>query len=452
MPSRRTAATWEQEFARWLRPFLDALGHKARRHWAPVYLRGLLGPGERKSVRPMAARVAADDHEQLHHFIATSGWDPAPVEAVLAREAQRLVGGRDAVLIVDDTTLLKRGRHSVGVARQYSGQAGKTTPCQTLVSLTLARGEVPVGLALRLFLPQEWTDDPDRCCRAGVPQARRAARTKGAIALEELDRVRAAGVTFGAVVADTGYGASAEFRRALSARGLTWAVGVPRIQKVYPVGVALRPPVRPPRSRPPVHPVATREREPAEAVLARARWRAVSWRAGTKGPLRARFAAARVVVADGPRNARAQHLPGGAAWLVGEERPGGARRYYLTNHPPAASLRTLAAAIKARWACEQLHQQLTDELGLDHFEGRSWGGLHHHALLTLISFAFLQHLRLRQARAGGKISTPRRPASAAHPAGRPPRAPGAPRRPRTGALPALPQGDPAASAGMKVAK
>jgi SRSO17 transposase len=341
MARQTTEADWEQEFARWLTPFLAALGHKARRHWAPVYLRGLLGPGERKSVQPMAARVAPGDHEQLHHFIATSAWAPAPLEAALAREADQLVGGRDAVLIIDDTTLLKRGRQSVGVARQYSGQAGKTTPCQTLVSLTLARGEVPVGLALRLFLPAEWADAPARCRRAGVPAARLRYRSKGALALEELDRVRAAGVRFGVVVADTGYGASAEFRRALSARGLTWAVGVPRIQKVYPPDVALRPPVRRLRSRPPVHPAPTREREAAEAVLARARGRALSWRAGTKGPLRARFAAVRVGVADGAQNARAQHLPGEAAWLVGEERPGGARRYYLTNHPPAASL--------ARW-------------------------------------------------------------------------------------------------------
>ncbi len=133
---------------------LAALGHKARRHWAPVYLRGLLGPGERKSVQPLAARVAPGDHEQLHHFVCTSRWDPAPLGAALVREAARLVGGPDAVLVVDDTALVKQGRHSVGVARQYCGQLGKRANCQTLVSLTLARGEVPVPLGLRLFLPE----------------------------------------------------------------------------------------------------------------------------------------------------------------------------------------------------------------------------------------------------------------------------------------------------------
>ncbi len=130
-------------------------------------------------------------------------------------------------------------------------------------------------------------------------------------------------------------------------------------------------------------------------------FRRLTWRRGTKGPLTAAFAAVRVRVADGPRMARAQHLPGEAAWLVGERRATGEQKYYLTNHPASASLRQLATAIKARWICEQAHQQLKDELGLDHFEGRSWLGLHHHALLTMIAFTFLQHLRL-----GGKTAPP----------------------------------------------
>ena len=118
-------SNWKQEIGRWMAPFLAALGHKGRRRWAPVYMEGLLGPGDRKSVQPMAARIAPADHEQLHHFIATSPWDPAPLETALAHEAERLVGGPDAVLIIDDTSLLKQGTHSVGVARRYSGQAGE---------------------------------------------------------------------------------------------------------------------------------------------------------------------------------------------------------------------------------------------------------------------------------------------------------------------------------------
>src|SRR5687767_12706701 len=182
---------WRREFTRWLAPFLAVLGHTARRRWAPVYLLGLLGPGERKCIQPLAARVAPADGEQLHHFVATSHWDTAPLEGVLAREGQRLVGGAEAVLIVDDTAVPKQGTCSVGVAHQYCGVLGKQATCQALVSLTLARGEVPVPLALRLYLPAEWTRDPQRCHRVQVPLERRVFRTKGQIALEELDRLRA---------------------------------------------------------------------------------------------------------------------------------------------------------------------------------------------------------------------------------------------------------------------
>lgn len=138
-------AAWEREFDRWLAPFWDALGDARRRRWGPVYVRGLLGASDRKSVEPMAARVAPDDYGQLHHFVCASCWPPEPLERVLAEKAQHLVGGPDAVLIVDDTALLKQGRHSVGVARQYAGSAGKTTNCQTLVSLTLARARCPLA-------------------------------------------------------------------------------------------------------------------------------------------------------------------------------------------------------------------------------------------------------------------------------------------------------------------
>ena len=360
---------------------------------------------------------------------------------MLAEKAQALVGGPDAVLLVDDTALLKQGKRSVGVARQYAGAAGKTTNCQTLVSLTLARDEVPVGLALRLFLPAEWTDDPARCRAAGVPEARLAYRTKLDLALDEIDRVTAAGVTYGCVLADAGYGVSSYFRQALSARGLTWAVGIPRIQKVYPANVTTALPSPKPagrRGRPSLHPVPSVPSASAEQVLAAGRWRRLTWRTGTKGPLSARFAAARIVVADGPVYAGGQHLPGEAAWLVGERRDSGETKFYVTNYPAGTSLRALAAAIKARWICEQAHQQLKEELGLDHFEGRTWHGLHHHALLTLISFAFLQHLRLQHAMAdrgrGKNAAAARRPTTAADAAGDPARLARATRR-RPPALP-----------------
>ena len=390
---------WEQEFARWLAPFWVVLGDARRAQWAPLYVRGLLGPGERKSIAPLVEQVAPGDYQQLHHFVNDAPWEAAPLEAELARAADALVGGPDAVLIVDDTALLKRGTHSVGVARQYAGCVQRPANCQTLVSLTLARGEVPVGVGLKLYLPRAWAADPERCAAAGVPEAERVAQLgehKGALALREIDRVRAAGVRFGVVLTDAGseYGADAAFRHALGTRGLTWAVGIHPRQQVYPADVRFVVPPRTGRHGPvPRVPVPNAPSQEARQVLGAARWRTHAWRAGTKGRLAARFAAVRV--GDGPPRGDIHHLPGEPAWLVGEERADGERRYYLTNHPAGAPLRTLVGALKQRWACEQLHQQLKEELGLDHFEGRRWRGLHHHALLTLISFAFLQHLRLR---------------------------------------------------------
>jgi SRSO17 transposase len=214
----------------------------------------------------------------------------------------------------------------------------------------------------------------------------------------------------------------AEFRQALSARGLAWAVGIPRHQKVYPRGVELVFPVAG-RGRPRKRHVPNVLSIAAEDMLGAAKWRTLAWRKGTKGPLKARFAAVRVRVADGPPqrigDKGMQHMPGEEVWLVGERRASGEQKYYLANLPAEAGLKTLAATIKARWVCEQAHQQLKEELGLDHFEGRSWRGLHRHALMTMIAYAFLQHHRLaaaserkkRPGASGGKKS-PRRPAAA----------------------------------------
>ena len=177
-----TTPKWEDELGRWLKPFLDRLGHKARRRMCPLYISGLIGPGDRKSVQPMAARLAPGVYDQLHHFIADGVWDAAPLESELLVQADRLVGGKDAVLVIDDTAMPKKGDRSVGVAPQYASSLGKTANCQTLVSLTLARGEVPVMVALRLFVPESWTSNPVRLKRAGVPVEHRAARTKPEIA------------------------------------------------------------------------------------------------------------------------------------------------------------------------------------------------------------------------------------------------------------------------------
>ena len=408
-----TRSNWMPELQAWLSPFLEKLGHKARRKMCPLYVAGLIGPGDRKSVQPMAERLAPGDYDQLHHFIADGVWDGAPLETELLVQADRLVGGSGAVLVIDDTALPKKGDRSVGVAAQYASALGKTANCQTLVSLTLARAEVPVMVGLRLFLPESWTGDPMRLKQAGVPADYSDARSKPEIALVEIDRVIAAGVRFDCVVADAGYGLSAPFRQGLTARGLNWAAGIPGRQKVYPADVRLIFPVAG-RGRPRQRHIPDILSRPAEEMLTTARWQSVRWRQGTKGALKARFAVIRVRVADGPPQRIGtkgqQHLPGEEVWLIGERRTSGETKYYLANLPREMKLRQLTAIVKARWICEQAHQQVKEELGLDHFEGRSWQGLHRHALMTMIAYAFLQHRRLATA---GREKKKRRPTTSA---------------------------------------
>lgn len=392
---------WRDDLESWVAPFVLALGHKTRGRMCPAYIAGLIGPGDRKSVQPMAARDGAISYDQLHHFIADGVWESAPLEAALLAEADRLVGGEEAFLVIDDTCLPKKGEHSVGVAPQYASSLGKTANCQSLVSVTLASREVPVAIGLRLFLPEVWTSNPDRMVLARVPEDRQTALSKPEIAIEEIDRVRSAGVRFGCVLADAGYGSSGPFRQALSARGLAWAVGLSRRQNVYPADVGLVFPEAARGKRRKYH-LPDRVAVSAEQMLEKEKWRKVSWRRGTKGRLTCQFAAIRIRIADGHRHrmadSRVQAMPGDEeVWLIGERRTTGEQKYYASNLPANTSLKTLAAAVKARWICEQAHQQLKEELGLDHFEGRSWTGLHRHALMTMIAYAFLQSRRLKAA-------------------------------------------------------
>jgi SRSO17 transposase len=432
------AKDWRSNLEVWLAPFVAALHHKTRARMCPAYIAGLIGPGDRKSVQPMAARAGDASYDQLHHFVSSGVWDAAPLEAALLAEADAQVGGDNAWLIIDDTSLPKKGTHSVGVAPQYASTLGKTSNCQTLVSLTLASGEVPIMAGLRLFLPESWISDTARLDRAGVPQDRRDYRTKPEIALAEIDRIRVAGVRFGCVLADAGYGLSASFRRGLSERGLTWAVGIPYKQKVYFADVKMIFPVTG-RGRPRQRHIPDAVSIGAQAMLEQAKWQTVSWRRGTKGRLSARFSALRVRVADGTpqriHDMGAQHLPGEEVWLVGEHRSSGVRKYYLSNLPPDTTMKQLAGAIKARWICEQAHQQLKEELGLDHFEGRSWTGLHRHCLMSMIAFAFLQNQRLKKAKGGKKN---RRTTTTTEPASHTPGNPHSARTTATITVPALP--------------
>lgn len=380
----------------------------------------------------MAARSEGVGYDRLHHFVAAGVWDAEPLEAAL-------LGGEEAFLVVDDTALPKKGRHSVGVAPQYASALGKNANCQTMVSVTLARAEVPVMVGLRLFLPESWTSDPDRLARARVPEGRWAYRTKpenrarrdrpGARRRRTL-RLRACRRRLRSE--RTVPSGPDPARAHLGRGGAPQAEGLPGRRR-YDL------PRRRPRATAPAphpRPDLGRGREGAGGpALATGQLEARH-----QGPARRRFAAMRVRVADGPtqriHDLGAQHLPCEEVWLLGEHRSTGEKKYYLTNLPADTSLKQLAAAVKARWVCEQAHQQLKEELGLDHFEGRSWTGLHRHALMCMcmVAYAFLPHQRLAQA---GQEKKSRRTTTSAKPAGRPTRHHYDPEQATANALPPL---------------
>jgi SRSO17 transposase len=365
--------------------------------WAGVYLHGLLTDGERKSIEPLSRRVtlpsnltSQDPEQALQQFVNQSTWDEQAVlaryRALMAEHFATLSG----VFIIDDTSFPKRGQHSVGVSHQYCGALGKRANCQVAVTLhyTSPRGHFP--LAVRLHLPESWTTDTKRMNAAGVPDEFCVPKTKGQIALELLDKTRAEGIAGGVVVADAGYGNSGEFREALATRGLHYIVGVQAETVVF----AQQPHwVRPPRGR--------RGGQPTRWVLAddsprpvgvgelagQLRLERVSWRRGTKGRLSSRFAWTRVLpAADWHRGVRVRPTP---LWLLVETRDDGEVQYALSNLPESATRLEAVRLWKSRWQVEQGHQQMKEELGLDHFEGRSWRGFHHHAAMVLLAYGFL---------------------------------------------------------------
>lgn len=365
--------------------------------WAGVYLQGLLADGERKSVEPLSRRVAlppeltsTDPEQALQQFVNQSTWDE---QKVLVRYRALLAGhfaSPDGVFVFDDTGLPKRGAHSVGVSHQYCGALGKRANCQVAVTLHYSspRGHFP--LDLRLHLSESWTDDPERMIAAGVPEAFRTHKTKGQIALELLDRVRAEGIKGHTVVADAGYGNSGALRDGLVERGLRYVVGVAPETVVFAQQPRWKIPDRGRRGKFPTRWVLTDDSPRPVAVgelAGRLRLRRVSWRAGTKGKLYAPFAWVRVWPgADWHRGMRVRPEP---IWLLVEEQPGGVLKFALSNLPAGTSRLKAVRLWKQRWRVEQGHQQMKEELGLDHFEGRSWRGFHHHAAMVLLAYGFL---------------------------------------------------------------
>jgi len=376
-------------------------------------VRGLLLDGERKSIAPLTTRIPGAEVQALRQFVNQSPWEWAPVQAALTTlMLDRLLP--EAVLIVDETSFPKKGDHSVGVARQYCGALGKTANCQVAVSVHLGTETACLPLTWGLYLPQAWIDDPVRRAAARVPDAL-TYRTKNALALEALDRVRAWGVGRRVVLADAGYGTSHDFRAALTARDLPYCVQVaPSVKGWTTAPGPAAPPPYTGRGRPRRRPLDAAIPPSADlaalaAALPRAAWRAVTWRPGTKGPMRSRFALtafwpAHGVSSRGPLPAAPVHLL--IEWPRDQATP---TKYWLADLPgDAVGLRRAVRLAKGRWRIEQDYRELKDELGLDHFEGRSWPGWHHHITLASMAYAFLVFETLRRNKHGAP-DAPRRP-------------------------------------------
>src|SRR4051812_31930912 len=458
-------AGWEERFGDYVGRLGDVLGHADRRAPLRAYTTGLLLPGERESVEPMAARVdparVGAAHQSLHHFVAKAAWDDAALlEAVRGHVLPAMLErGPVRAWIVDDTGLPKKGKLSVGVARQYCGQLGKRDNCQVAVTLSVATEQASLPIAYRLYLPEAWAGDPARRAMAGVPgegevptkpavapdpigqalaprvppggggagaRARRAMagvpeevefRTKPAIALDQIGQALADGVPPGVVVTDAGYGNDTDFRDGVTAQGLPYVAGIQGTTSLWPPGAGPLPAKpRSGRGRPPKRLRRDPEHQPLAAEtlaagLPAGAWKVVTWREGTAGSLTSRFAAARVRPAHGdttrsePR-AEEWFL---AEWPEGESEP---TKYWLSTLPEAATLEELVATAKLRWRVERDFEELKQELGLGHFEGRGWRGFHHHASLCIAAYAFLVAERCRFSPPGWRprLVAPERPA------------------------------------------
>jgi len=387
--------------------FMADFGLIIRRYWAGVYLQGLMLDGERKSIQPLAQRVNVpgwhgDTMQALQQFVNQSPWDEQAVLRTYRRLLAASLADTAGVIVIDDTGFAKKGRHSAGVGRQYSGTLGKTDNCQVAVSLHYAapRGDYP--LALRLFLPETWTSQPERMQAVRVPAETQVPCTKGEIALDLLDQVRAEGLAHQAVVADAGYGLSVDFRRGLEDRHEQYVVGIAGKEAVFsePPTWAAGPDTQ--RGRPPTRryvPTDTPQPVIVKQLAESLERTPLSWRQGTKGPLHAEFAWVRVWPAHRWQHGRAADdvpdLESEARWLLVEWRTDGSIRYALSNLPAETPMLEAVGLWKTRWHVEQGYQQLKEELGLDHFEGRSWPGFHHHAALCFLAYGFLALERLR---------------------------------------------------------
>ena len=352
-----------ERFGSFADQFADCFGRRVQCTAASQYLEGLFNDSERKSMQAMHGRLSDPiSYQALQHFVTHAPWEAAPVWDRL----RTIVPERVGVLAVDDTGLPKQGRHSVAVKRQYCGALGKTGNCQVAVSSLLIGADLVWPLSCELYVPREWIDDAPRRAKVGLPDRVRF-REKWRIALAHVRAVLAAGFQVTAVVADADYGSTAPFRRGLERLGLRYAVALRSDVKVQYAGMRRTVGLT------------------AAAIPAR-QWRRIGWGRGTKGPLAARFVALRVRLTGTP----------GERWLLCERSLATAeRKYYLLNLDATARLRTLVRLARSRWPIEQQYRELKDDLGWDHFEGRTYRGWTHHTVLTAVAFTFLQLERRR---------------------------------------------------------
>jgi SRSO17 transposase len=363
------------------------------------YCVGLMLPCERKSVEPMAAvtapgRVAAQ-HQSLLHFVGNAAWSDdkvlAKVREMVLPELER--HGPVEAWIIDDTGFPKQGRHSVGVARQYCGQLGKQDNCQVAVSLSLANHHASLPVAYGLYLPEVWATDRQRRRKTGVPEEIRF-KTKPEIALEQLRWACEAGLPRGVVLMDAGYGCNTDLRAGVSALALCYVAGILPQTSVWASGTGPRPPKQwSGQGRPPKRIRRDGEHQPISVKqlalgLPKRAWRTIEWREGTSQRLISRFARLRVRVAH-----RDYKLTGSRPeewllieWPKGEEEP---TKYWLSTLPQDITFRSLVDFTKLRWRIERDYQELKQEVGLGHFEGRGWRGFHHHATLCIAAYGFL---------------------------------------------------------------
>ncbi len=395
-------------FARYVQRLAEHVGHADRHGPLEAYLTGLLLSGKRKSVEPMAAKIdprhVSRLHQSMHHFVAKAPWDERTILGVARDYALEQLERHAPVgaWIIDDTGIPKKGRHSVGVARQYCGALGKRGNCQVAVSVSLANKTMSVPAAWRLYLPEEWAQDAKRRERVGVPP-QTVFRKKWQIALEEIDALLAEDLPPAPVVADAGYGDATQFREGLTERGFSYAVGIKSTTTVWPPGEQPLPPRSTGRGRPATRLRRDGDHKPVSVhelaeMLPEEAWQTVQWREGTKGTMRSRFAVARIRPAhrDGLRS-----KPRAIEWILIEwpQHEAEPTKYWLSTVPEEVELTELVSLAKLRWRIERDYQELKDELGLDHYEGRGWRGFHHHGVLCMAAYCFLAAER-------GRLSPP----------------------------------------------